>query len=320
MAIEKITPIWVRFASKCFTSAVLYTLVAYAWPMHRCTASAAGGMSQRLKPGPATERSRESSPDTVVVMSTMSSPTAPGACRGRPGARGCAQRSSWRDERSPPPAGQAPRGVPARSTCRAAGRLLRSGKEDTDVDATPRRPRPRGRHPRHPLGVGRPARRGERGRAGRRSGGQGGAEPARRPRAGRRGGLGRRAPGGLPARAGARAAPRARPLPPGGHGARPAGSAGGRRGGGGHADPAAARHGRQPLGLHPPASRPAPARLRPGADPELLPDHQRRPGRRARPGAPDREPLRADGLRAHPRGRPQHGRADRALLRAVPRR
>ena len=163
IAIEKITPIWVRFASKCLTSAVLYTLVAYAWPMHRCTASAAGGISQRLKPGPATERSRESSPDTVVVMSTMSPPPAParpsrasGRARVRP-----AVVLDATNGRPRPPGGHGGVSRPGRPA-ESAVRLLRSGKEDTDVDATPRRPRPRGRHPRHPLGVGRPACRGER--------------------------------------------------------------------------------------------------------------------------------------------------------------
>src|SRR5690348_7690476 len=36
----------------------LNTLKAYACPMHRCTQRAAGGTIQRLKPGPATVRSR----------------------------------------------------------------------------------------------------------------------------------------------------------------------------------------------------------------------------------------------------------------------
>jgi hypothetical protein len=58
IAIEKMMPIAVSVVSKCLTSAVLYTLVAYAWPMHRWTARAAGGISQRLKPGRATMRSR----------------------------------------------------------------------------------------------------------------------------------------------------------------------------------------------------------------------------------------------------------------------
>jgi hypothetical protein len=37
-------------------------------PMHRWIASAAGGTSQRLKPGCAIVRSRESHPDEVVVL------------------------------------------------------------------------------------------------------------------------------------------------------------------------------------------------------------------------------------------------------------
>ena len=64
MAIEKTMPTCVRETPKCWTSAVLYTLVAYTWPMHRWTASAAGGIVQREKPGSATEwaRSRNDMP------------------------------------------------------------------------------------------------------------------------------------------------------------------------------------------------------------------------------------------------------------------
>jgi hypothetical protein len=58
MAIEKMMPIAVRLVSKCATSAVLYTLVAYACPIQRWMARAAGGISHRLYPGFATVCSR----------------------------------------------------------------------------------------------------------------------------------------------------------------------------------------------------------------------------------------------------------------------
>src|SRR4051812_45315451 len=58
IAMEKISPTAVSDESKCLTRAVLYTLVAYAWPMLSWMASAAGGINQRLKPGPATVFSR----------------------------------------------------------------------------------------------------------------------------------------------------------------------------------------------------------------------------------------------------------------------
>jgi hypothetical protein len=54
MAIEKTQPIAVRLVSKLATSEFLKTENAYTWPMERWTASAAGGISQRLYPGPAT--------------------------------------------------------------------------------------------------------------------------------------------------------------------------------------------------------------------------------------------------------------------------
>src|SRR5712672_1131424 len=43
-------------------SGTLNTLIAYAWPMQRCIASAAGGTSQRLYPGGAVMRSLSSTP------------------------------------------------------------------------------------------------------------------------------------------------------------------------------------------------------------------------------------------------------------------
>src|SRR5262245_2680842 len=46
----------------------LKTLIAYAWPMHRWIASAAGGTSQRLNPGPATIRSLESRPGMRRIL------------------------------------------------------------------------------------------------------------------------------------------------------------------------------------------------------------------------------------------------------------
>ena len=79
----------------------------------------------------------------------------------------------------------------------------------------------------------------------------------------------------------------ARSEPATGHGysvAAPAAAAAGaghrRRGGGRDADPAGPRHGRQPLDLHAAAPRPAPPRVRPGPDHQLLPADGRRPGRR----------------------------------------
>ncbi len=55
MAMVKIQPSSVSFQSSgsdlvtpsCFVSGRLKTLMAYAWPMQRCVASAQGGMSQR---------------------------------------------------------------------------------------------------------------------------------------------------------------------------------------------------------------------------------------------------------------------------------
>src|SRR5206468_12082664 len=47
----------------------LKTLIAYAWPMHRWIASAAGGTSQRLNRGPATIRSLESRPGMRRILS-----------------------------------------------------------------------------------------------------------------------------------------------------------------------------------------------------------------------------------------------------------
>ena len=44
----KMIPIGVSFVSKCATSGSLKTLKAYTWPIDRWTASAAGGISQRL--------------------------------------------------------------------------------------------------------------------------------------------------------------------------------------------------------------------------------------------------------------------------------
>src|SRR4051795_8882840 len=73
IAIEKMMPIAVRLDSKWATSAALYTLVAYAWPMHRCTASAAGGISQRLKPGRATVRSRARKLGTATKPTSVDS-------------------------------------------------------------------------------------------------------------------------------------------------------------------------------------------------------------------------------------------------------
>src|ERR1700751_447275 len=59
IASEKIQPRSVSFQSSgadCVTPSSfvigrLNTLKAYAWPIHRCTQSAAGGTIQRLKPG-----------------------------------------------------------------------------------------------------------------------------------------------------------------------------------------------------------------------------------------------------------------------------
>src|SRR5579883_488610 len=45
----------------------LKTLNAYAWPMHRCTQSAAGGTIQRLKPGLAIVRSRSRNDSRLMV-------------------------------------------------------------------------------------------------------------------------------------------------------------------------------------------------------------------------------------------------------------
>src|SRR5690348_11413972 len=54
IAMLKMMPIAVWLAPKWAISEFLYTLVAYAWPMQRCTDRAAGGMSQRLYPSGAT--------------------------------------------------------------------------------------------------------------------------------------------------------------------------------------------------------------------------------------------------------------------------
>src|SRR5215470_13253210 len=70
IASEKIQPRSVSFQSsgadcvmpRSFVIGKLNTLNAYAWPMHRCTQSAAGGTIQRLKPTPAIVRSRLSRP------------------------------------------------------------------------------------------------------------------------------------------------------------------------------------------------------------------------------------------------------------------
>jgi hypothetical protein len=48
-------------------SGPLNTLNAYAWPMQRWTASAAGGTSQRLKPGRATIRCFEKKPGRALI-------------------------------------------------------------------------------------------------------------------------------------------------------------------------------------------------------------------------------------------------------------
>ncbi len=48
MAIEKMTAIGVPWVPKWSCNGVLKTLNAYTCPMDRCTARAAGGMSQRL--------------------------------------------------------------------------------------------------------------------------------------------------------------------------------------------------------------------------------------------------------------------------------
>ncbi len=67
----KITPIAVWLLSKCFTSDVLYTLVAYACPMQRWTASAAGGIIRRLYPGGATVCSRSSTDKMPITAPSL---------------------------------------------------------------------------------------------------------------------------------------------------------------------------------------------------------------------------------------------------------
>ena len=49
-------------------SGSLKTLNAYACPMLRWIARAAGGTSQRLKPGPATIRSLDSNPAIAILL------------------------------------------------------------------------------------------------------------------------------------------------------------------------------------------------------------------------------------------------------------
>src|SRR5581483_3953012 len=76
IANEKIQPRSVSFQSSgadcempmSFVMGKLKTLKAYAWPMHRCTQSAAGGTIHRLKPGPATVWLRSRKP---IALSSL---------------------------------------------------------------------------------------------------------------------------------------------------------------------------------------------------------------------------------------------------------
>src|SRR5580698_8422777 len=71
IAMEKIQPTSFKFQSPgadCVTpsnlvSGRLKVEKAYAWPMHRCTANAAGGTMKRLKPGAAMMFSRSKNDD-----------------------------------------------------------------------------------------------------------------------------------------------------------------------------------------------------------------------------------------------------------------
>src|SRR5882757_679987 len=73
MAIEKIQPTSFKFQSPGAVCVSPMSLVsgrlkvenAYACPMHRCTARAAGGTRNRLKPGPATVFSRARNVDDI---------------------------------------------------------------------------------------------------------------------------------------------------------------------------------------------------------------------------------------------------------------
>ena len=67
MAMLKMIPIGVSLVSKCSTSGILKTLNAYTWPIDRWTASAAGGISQRLYPSGAIVRSRSRNESSTNV-------------------------------------------------------------------------------------------------------------------------------------------------------------------------------------------------------------------------------------------------------------
>src|SRR5258707_6436483 len=79
MAREKTQPISFKFQScgeDCvnpisFVSGRLKVEKAYAWPMERCTARAAGGTKKRLKPGPAMVLSRSKNDDITSPVLFM---------------------------------------------------------------------------------------------------------------------------------------------------------------------------------------------------------------------------------------------------------